>query len=162
MPAIASNSPIGQRATFQDTRRRPGSERRGDGVPDRDGGEGSHDERSCADGKDQGSTVLLERRTVLLDAVEPVEPTLDLPHQRAGRDRRGDHEADQQEREVVGGARLVCLFDGVGEHLPGGPRGNRSERVGQQVAPSTSVNHACQRHEGDDALHEQQGHQEGE
>ena len=32
----------------------------------------------------------------------------------------------------------MCLLDGVGEHLPGGARSNRSDRVGQQVAPSTS------------------------
>ena len=56
----------------------------------------------------------------------------------------------------------MCLLDGIGEHLPGGTRRHRSKRVRQEVAPSTSVNHAGERHEGDDPLHEQQGHEEGE
>ena len=95
MPAIASNNPIGQRMAFQIPTAVPGPERRGDGMADRDGGEGGHDECSCADGENQGSTVLPECWTVLLDTVKTVEPTLDLSQERAGRDRRRDHEADQ-------------------------------------------------------------------
>ncbi len=88
-------------------------------APERKDEERPRQAASRAHREDEGTTVLLERRTITLDAIDTVETALDLTHRRRPRDERAD-QADQQRNEVVLGTDAASLFDRVGQQSTGG------------------------------------------
>ena len=65
------------------------------GRAEREEGECADDQDTRRHGQSQREPVLLQRRAILLDAVNAVEAALELAQERAARDQRADEPEDQ-------------------------------------------------------------------
>ena len=135
-------------------------EHRGQPLPGRHRHERDDGQETGADGEHERAPVLPQGGTVALDAVEAVHRALDLPEQRGP----GDDGSDRSQREcqrTTLPTSLVRLLDRVRQDRARGPREDVPEHPDDGVADPSLPERARQANESDDALHQDQGCDEG-
>ena len=105
--------------------------------------------------------VLLERRAVPLDPVDPVDTPLDLPECRRRRDQGAD-EPEHERQVAVMRAHLVRLLDRVGEEVAGQPGHGVLDRVDDHAAELEVAERGGEADERDQPLDEDERHHERE